>query len=141
MSHLPPTDPAQKPLLVESTDLYPVRSLLSCAGCQQTFFGTTLADGSRAYRSRCGCRLHPLPAREVEHRVYAQTLHHLYTNGGALLCDCLPLLAGRLFSTVTVGTTTDNITFTPRHMTPQEGRPNTPSVPRHNHEQPGRSHR
>jgi hypothetical protein len=61
MLHPSPINPAQEP--DAAVHPYPVRPLLTCANCDQTFFGTTLPDGTHAYRSRCGCRLHPLPAR------------------------------------------------------------------------------
>lgn len=110
MPHLP-IHPAQKP--ARSRDPYPIQPLLTCDNCRADFFGTTLTDGTQAYRSRCGCRLHPIPARDIEHRIYAHTLNHVYAQGGALLCDCLPLLAEHLFTTVALDPTGEHIRFVP----------------------------
>jgi hypothetical protein len=97
-------------------DPYPLQKILFCATCDQQFFGTRLADGTRAYRSLCGCRLRPLPATQVELASYAEA--HRYTFGTdpttGLTTAHYALLAVRLFARITLGTTVDHITFTPR---------------------------
>jgi hypothetical protein len=97
-------------------DPYPIEKILFCSTCDQQFFGTRLADGSRAYRSLCGCRLRPLPASEVELATYAET--HRYAFGTdpttGLTTAHYALLAVRLFARIALGTTVDHIRFTPR---------------------------
>jgi hypothetical protein len=56
-------------------DPYPLRGLIFCATWDQPFFPSPQPDGSRAYRSLCGCRLRPLPAGQIELRTYAEAQH------------------------------------------------------------------
>jgi hypothetical protein len=97
-------------------DPYPIQKILFCATCDQPFFGTRLAEGTRAYRSRCGCRLWPLPAAQVELATYAEA--HRLTFGThpttGLTTAHFALLAVRLFARITLGSTVDDIAFTHR---------------------------
>ncbi|HEX2416934.1 MAG TPA: hypothetical protein VHJ83_02245 [Micromonosporaceae bacterium] len=97
-------------------DPYPLQSVLFCAACDQPFFGTQLGDGTRAYRSRCGCRLCPLSAAQIELHVYAETRRLAFGTDtvAGLTGDHFALLAVRLFARIAIGTTADDITFTPR---------------------------
>jgi hypothetical protein len=102
-------------------DPYPLEQILYCATCHEQFFGTHQA-GTRVYRTSCDCRPGPLPANEVELRVYAET--HIHAFGP--ITDTVPntvagltsahyaVLAVRLFSRAEVGSTADEITFTAR---------------------------
>ncbi len=95
-------------------DPYPIQSLLFCATCDQPFFGTRLSDGSRAYRSRCGCRREAFNAEDVERRVYVegQRIAWGIALTPTMTCHCLANLAHRLFARVTLGATADKATFT-----------------------------
>jgi hypothetical protein len=97
-------------------DPYPLEQILYCATCGQQFFGTHLAGGVRVYRTLCACRPGPLPANEVELRVYAET--HVCAFGTdtvtGLTSAHYALLAVRLFSRIEVGPTVDDMTFTAR---------------------------
>ncbi len=96
-------------------DPYPLETILFCATCDQQFFGTHVA-GARVYRTSCDCRPEPLPANEVELRVYAET--HVAAFGTdtvtGLTSAHYALLSIRLFSRIEVGPTTDHMTFTSR---------------------------
>ncbi len=97
-------------------DPYPLEKILYCATCDQQFFGTRMAGGTRVYRSPCGCQLQPLPATEIELRIYAETQRltfgtHVPTG---LTNTHYALLAVRLFTRITLGTTADDVTFTVR---------------------------
>jgi hypothetical protein len=93
-------------------DPYPLEQILYCATCHQQFFGTH-QTGTRVYRTSCDCRTGPLPAREVELRVYAET--HVCAFGtdtvAGLTTAHYALLAVRLFSRIELGPTTDDINF------------------------------
>ncbi len=109
-------------------DPYPLEQILHCAGCGEQFFGTHIAGGSpvtdgahiasdaRVYRTSCDCRPHPLPASEVELRVYAET--HVAAFGtdtvSGLTSAHYALLTIRLFTRIEVGPTTDHMTFAAR---------------------------
>ncbi len=109
-------------------DPYPVEQILHCAGCGQQFFGTHIAGGSpvtdsahltngtRVYRTSCDCRPAPLPANEVELRVYAEV--HVAAFGTdtvtGLTSAHYALLAVRFFTRIEVGPTVDHMTFTAR---------------------------
>jgi len=97
-------------------DPYPLQKILFCGACDQQFFGTRLSDGSRAYRSLCGCRLRPLPASQVELATYAE-VHRLAfgtdTTTG-LTSDHYAPLAVRLFARIALGITPDDLRFIPR---------------------------
>ncbi|HEX6074912.1 MAG TPA: hypothetical protein VFZ32_06580 [Micromonosporaceae bacterium] len=96
-------------------DPYPLRSFLFCATCDQPFFPSPQPDGSRAYRSRCGCRLHPLDAGQTERRVYTEALRRAFgPTAIATTSDCLAAIAARLFARVSLGPTPDDIAFIPR---------------------------
>ncbi len=96
-------------------DPYPLETILFCATCEQQFFGTHVAD-ARVYRTSCDCRPGPLPANEVELRVYAET--HVAAFGtntvAGLTTAHYALLAVRLFTRIELGATTDHITFANR---------------------------
>jgi hypothetical protein len=98
-------------------DPYPLEQILCCATCGQQFFGTHVtAGGTRVYRTSCDCRPGPLPASEVELRVYAET--HVCAFGtdtvAGLTSTHYAVLAVRLFSRIEVGPTVDHMTFTAR---------------------------
>ncbi len=109
-------------------DPYPLEQILFCATCEQQFFGTHIAGGSpvadgahtsggtRVYRTSCDCRPGPLPANDVELRVYAEThVHGFGTNAITGLTSAhYALLSIRFFSRIEVGPTTDHTTFTAR---------------------------
>lgn len=97
-------------------DPYPLQSVLFCAACDEPFFGTQLGDGTRAYRSLCGCRLRPLPAGQIELGVYAETRRLAFGTEATvgLTGAHFALLAVRLFARIAIGVTADEITFTPR---------------------------
>jgi hypothetical protein len=107
-----------------SPDPYPLEQILYCATCGQQFFGTHLTGGetcvegggTRVYRTSCDCRPQPLPASEVELRVYAET--HVCAFGTdtvtGLTSTHYALLAVRLFSRIEVGPTADRMTFNAR---------------------------
>jgi hypothetical protein len=97
-------------------DPYPLEKILYCASCDQQFFGTHVAGGVRAYRSQCGCQLRPLPATQVELRTYAEAQRLTFgtdTVTGLSDAHCA-LLAVRLFTRVSLGTTANDITFVTR---------------------------
>ncbi len=77
---------------------------------------TRVTGGGRVYRTSCDCRPHPLPANEVELRVYAET--HVAAFGTnaitGLTSAHYALLAIRFFTRVEVGPTSDDIAFTNR---------------------------
>jgi hypothetical protein len=108
-------------------DPYPVEQILFCAACGQQFFGTHIAGGSpvadgahiagaRVYRTSCDCRPVPLPANEVELRVYAEV--HVAAFGtdtvAGLTSAHYALLAIRFFTRIEVGPTVDHVTFASR---------------------------
>ncbi len=104
-------------------DPYPLEQILFCATCEQQFFGTHIAggstrvsDGLRVYRTSCGCRPGPLPANEVELRVYAET--HVAAFGTnaitGLTTAHYAILAIRFFTRIEVGSTSDDMNFTNR---------------------------
>jgi len=96
-------------------DPYPLETILFCATCDQQFFGTHVA-GARVYRDSCDCRPRPLPANEVELRVYAET--HVLAFGTDTVTDFTTahyaLLAIRFFSRIELGPTVNEITFNAR---------------------------
>ncbi len=96
-------------------DPYPLEQILFCATCSQQFFGTHQA-GARVYRTSCDCRPGPLPANEVELRVYAET--HVAAFGTnaitGLTTAHYALLAIRFFTRIEVGPTVDHVNFTNR---------------------------
>ncbi|HEX6076991.1 MAG TPA: hypothetical protein VFZ32_17235 [Micromonosporaceae bacterium] len=85
-----------------------------CASCDQPFFASTQADGTRTYRSRCGCRLRPFDADQLERRVYAEAQRRAFGINSAVTGDYLATLAVRLFAWISLGATPDDITFVPR---------------------------
>jgi hypothetical protein len=109
-------------------DPYPLEQILYCATCGQQFFGTHLAGGVcveggahltgniRVYRPSCDCRPGPLPANDVELRVYAETHVHAFGTDtvAGLTTAHYALLAIRIFTRIEVGLTVDNIAFTNR---------------------------
>ncbi len=115
-------------------DPYPLEQILYCATCSQQFFGTHLTNGTnpasgthatgsahqtggtRVYRTSCDCRPEPLPANEVELRVYAETHVAAFgTNAVTGLTSAhYAILAIRFFTRVEVGPTSDDIAFTNR---------------------------
>ncbi len=96
-------------------DPYPVEKILFCASCGQQFFGAHVG-GVRVYRTFCDCRPGPLPAGEVELRVYAEThVAGFGTNAVTGLTSAhYALLALRFFTRVELGPTADHIRFTNR---------------------------
>ncbi len=96
-------------------DPYPLETILFCGGCGQQFFGTHVA-GARVYRTSCDCRPAPLPANEVELRVYAET--HVAAFGTTAVTGLTTahyaLLAVRFFTRIEVGPTVDHMNFTAR---------------------------
>lgn len=97
-------------------DPYPLEKILYCATCDQQFFGTHVAGGTRAYRTSCDCRPQPLPASQVELAAYAETQRLTFgTHAVTGLSDAhYALLAVRLFARIALGTTVNDIAFTPR---------------------------
>ncbi len=103
-------------------DPYPLEQILYCATCGQQFFGTHQSGGTdqpggvRVYRTSCDCRPAPLPANEVELRVYAET--HVAAFGTnaitGLTSAHYALLAVRFFIRIEVGPTADDMSFTNR---------------------------
>ncbi len=118
-------------------DPYPLEQILFCATCEQQFFGTHFTSGTdqsgdhrvtdgahsthqtgglRVYRTSCDCRPGPLPANEVELRVYAET--HVAAFGTnaitGLTSAHYALLAIRFFTRIEVGPTVDHVNFTNR---------------------------
>ncbi len=121
-------------------DPYPLEQVLHCAGCGEQFFGTHAAGGTnpasgqdtanrpaltngtnqpgdtRVYRTSCACRPAPLPASEVELRVYAET--HVAAFGTNAITGFTSahyaLLSVRFFSRIEVGPTVDHLNFTAR---------------------------
>jgi hypothetical protein len=102
-------------------DPYPLENILFCATCGQQFFGAhepsaTQEGGVRVYRTFCGHRPGPLPADEVELRIYAET--HVLAFGTDAVTGLsnahYALLAIRFFSRVELGSTSDEITFSNR---------------------------
>ena len=86
------------------------------AGGTHVTGGAHVSGGARAYRTSCTCRPGPLPASEVELRVYAEA-HVLAFGTGTvtgLTSIHYALLAVRLFSRVEVGPTVDDLTFIAR---------------------------
>jgi hypothetical protein len=81
--------------------------------CGQYCHPVELADGSRAYRSVCGCRLSPLDALTVERLV----LNAVEREVPALLARAVtrrPAALVRLvFAEVVVGGTVDDLSFVP----------------------------
>lgn len=101
---------------IAPADPYPIQEILICATCNQPFFGTRLANNTRAYRSLCGCRLRPFPADEIELRTYAEAQRVAFGTEAAtgLTTAHFALLAVRLFARVRLGSTVDEIAFTAR---------------------------
>ncbi len=115
-------------------DPYPLEQILFCATCGEQFFGTHLtngtdqaggvhatddtrvAGGARVYRTSCACRPGPLPASDVELRVYAET--HVAAFGTnaitGLTTAHYAILAIRFFTRIEVGPTADHMNFTNR---------------------------
>jgi len=97
------------------SDPYPLEKILFCATCNQPFFGEHEAD-TRVYRTYCHHRPGPLPANEVEHRVYAET--HAAAFGTdtvtGLTNTHYAVLAVRFFTRIELGSTTNEINFTDR---------------------------
>jgi hypothetical protein len=98
-------------------DPYPLEQILYCATCHEQFFGTHVTGGGiRVYRTSCDCRPGPLPASEVELRVYAETHVHAFGTDtiSGLTSAHYALLAIRFFTRIEVGLTVDNIAFANR---------------------------
>ena len=109
-------------------DPYPLEKILYCATCGQQFFGTHLTGGetcgegsahltgTRVYRTSCDCRPGPLPAAEVELRVYAETHVHAFGTDtvAGLTTAHYALLTIRLFTRIELGLTVNNIAFANR---------------------------
>ena len=97
-------------------DPYPLEKILHCATCDQQFSGAHQDGGARVYRTACTCRPRPLPADEVEKRVYAET--HALAFGTDTVTDLTAahyaFLAIRFFTRIELGPTVNDITFTPR---------------------------
>jgi hypothetical protein len=97
-------------------DPYPLEQILYCATCGQQFFGTHVAGGTRVYGTSCDCRPGPLPASDVELRVYAET--HVCAFGtdtvAGLTTAHYALLTIRFFTRIELGLTVNNIAFTNR---------------------------
>jgi hypothetical protein len=95
---------------------YPLWRILFCATCDQQFFGAHQFSGLRVYCTGCTCRPRPLPADEVEKRVYAET--HALAFGTDTVTGLTKahyaVLTIRFFSRIEVGLTVDDIAFTPR---------------------------
>ncbi|HEX2417047.1 MAG TPA: hypothetical protein VHJ83_02815 [Micromonosporaceae bacterium] len=96
--------------------LYPLERILFCATCDQQFFGAHQFSGVRVYCTACTCRPRPLPADEVEKRVYAET--HALASGTDTVIGLTKahyaVLTIRFFGRIEVGLTVDDITFTAR---------------------------
>lgn len=96
-----------------SPDPYPLRGLLFCR-CGQQFHPVESIDGSRAYVSLCGCRMGPLDADTVERLVFNAAEREapaLFVN----LPEERYVEAFRMvFAEVTVGGTTDEISYVVR---------------------------
>jgi hypothetical protein len=114
MSAVPTLTAMEPPGAWAAPDPYPLRALLFCSTCDQPFFPSTQADGTRTYRSLCGCRLRPVDAAETEHRVYAETQCRVFGTVAAIAGECLADLAVRLFVRVTLTPTGEDIAFTAR---------------------------
>lgn len=50
-------------------DQWPLRGVLVCAACGRRLQPLRTADGGRAYRGPCGCRLGPVDAGRIERLV------------------------------------------------------------------------
>jgi hypothetical protein len=126
MTEETPTGPTtfgrwQEPAVLANADLalpnpYPLWRILFCATCDQQFFGAHQFSGARVYCTGCTCRPRPLPADEVEKRVYAQT--HTLAFGTDTVTGLTKahyaLLTVRIFTRIELGPTINDITFTPR---------------------------
>jgi len=88
-------------------DPYPLEKILYCASCDQQFFGTDRAGGTRAYRT---CRPRPLSGTQIELRTYPETQRLTFgTDTPTGLSGVhLALLAARLFARVSLGTAVDH---------------------------------
>jgi hypothetical protein len=111
----------EEPALLANADLalpnpYPLWRILFCATCDQQFFGAHQFSGRRVYCTTCSCRPRPLPADEVEKRVYAET--HALAFGTDTVTGLTKahykVLTFRFFTRIEVGPTLDDITFTAR---------------------------
>ncbi|HEX6076680.1 MAG TPA: hypothetical protein VFZ32_15630 [Micromonosporaceae bacterium] len=93
---------------------YPLQRILFCATCDQQFFGAHQFSGLRVYCTACTCRPRPLPADEVEKRVYAET--HALAFGTDTVTGLTKahyrVLTMRFFTRIELGPTVDDITFT-----------------------------
>jgi hypothetical protein len=109
-----PAVPADEGLALPNP--YPLQRILSCATCDQQFFGAHQFSGTRVYCTTCTCRPRPLPADEVEKRVYAET--HALAFGTDTVTGLTKahytLLTVRIFARIEVGLTVNDITFTAR---------------------------
>jgi hypothetical protein len=97
-------------------DPYPLGRILFCATCEQQFFAAHQLSGLHIYCAAFTCRPRPLPASDVEKRVYAET--HALAFGTdtvtGLTTAHYALLAVRFFTRAEIGLTTDDIAFTTR---------------------------
>jgi hypothetical protein len=95
---------------------YPLWRILFCPTCDQQFFGAHQFSGRRVYCTTCDCCPQPLPADDVEKRVYAET--HALAFGTdtvtGLTKDHYRVLTLRFFTRIELGPTLDDITFTAR---------------------------
>ncbi|WFE26193.1 hypothetical protein O7623_22985 [Solwaraspora sp. WMMD791] len=91
-------------------DAYPLWGLLRCV-CGRPCDPVLLVDGSRAYRSVCGCRLSAIDAATVECLVYNAAQRQI----GAPLAETSAMkdsdLAHRAFGAIVVAGTVDDLSF------------------------------
>lgn len=96
----------------ESVDRYPLRGLLYCA-CGKPLHPADLVDGSRGYRSTCGCRLTAVDASLIERLVANAVEREFAALSIATPAARLPLLARDVFAEIVVAGMADDLTFVP----------------------------
>lgn len=109
-----PAVAAPSPPAAPSGDPYILRGLLVCGGCGRRLCPLETVGGGRAYRSPCGCRLHPVDAEAVEQRTVEAAMRRARRRmvpgataaGFALVRDVL--------IAVRVGATPEDLSFVPR---------------------------
>jgi hypothetical protein len=91
--------------------MWAMQGLLFCVFCTQPLHPLRTAVGPPAYRSVCGCRLHPIDAQTVEARVRDAAEARFPALTACVPGDCRAALYRDLLTEVSVGTTADDLTF------------------------------
>jgi hypothetical protein len=90
---------------------YPLRGLLTCAGCAMPMQPLTSADGRRCYRSPCGCRLLPIDADAVERSAYGAVERRGLLSHVGVPKDAWAALFAAVLVEVKIGAASDDVGF------------------------------